>query len=145
MEYDISSTISLVSHIHSASADFLKTRLAGQGLPDLSSSHGFILFLLSRDDKLTMSEIAARINRDKSTTTVLVRKLEKAGFVKSEISAVDSRSKFIMLTDQGKEYNKVTEKLSKELIATFYKGFSDTEKQQIFNLLKRISDNFANC
>ncbi|MCI1209978.1 MAG: MarR family transcriptional regulator [Treponema sp.] len=142
MDYDISSTISLVSHIHSASADFLKVRLAEKGLPDFASSHGFILFQLSRKTKLTMSEIATRINRDKSTTTVLIRKLEKAGFVKSEVSPADSRSKFIMLTEKGKEYNKVTDGLSKELISTFYRGFSEAEKQQVFALLSRISDNF---
>ena len=142
MEYDISSTVSLVSHIHSLSADFLRSRLNQLGLPELSSSHGFILFLLSKESELTMGEIARRINRDKSTTTVLVRKLENGGFVQSYSNASDARSKIIKLTEKGNEYNDATSKLSSELIHTFYKGFSAEEKTKLLSFLQRIADNF---
>lgn len=142
MEYDVSSTVSLVSHIHSLSADFLRSRLNQKGLPELSSSHGFILFLLSKDEELTMGEIARRINRDKSTTTVLVRKLENNGLVETFSNKKDARSKLIKLTAKGMEYNKITSELSTELIQTFYKGFSAEEKSQLLNYLQRISENF---
>ncbi len=142
MEYDISSTVSLVSHIHSLSADFLRSRLNQKGLPELSSSHGFILFLLSKEEELTMGEIARRINRDKSTTTVLVRKLENNGLVETFSNKKDARSKLIKLTAKGMEYNKITSELSTELIQTFYKGFSAEEKSQLLNYLQRISENF---
>ncbi|MCR5288545.1 MAG: MarR family transcriptional regulator [Treponema sp.] len=143
MEYDISSTITLVSHVHSAAADFLNSKLIQLGMPEFVSSHGFILFLLSKKDKMTMSEIATEINRDKSTTTVLVRKLLKAGLVMSKTSEKDSRSKYIILTDKGREYNTVTSRLSAELINTFYEGFSDAEKQQLCQLLTRVLHNFT--
>lgn len=142
MEYDVSSTVSLVSHIHSLSADFLRSRLNQKGLPELSSSHGFILFLLSKEEELTMGEIARRINRDKSTTTVLVRKLENNGLVETFSNKKDARSKLIKLTAKGMEYNKITSELSTELIQTFYKGFSAEEKSQLLNYLQRISENF---
>ena len=142
MEYDVSSTVSLVSHIHSLSADFLRSRLNQKGLPELSSSHGFILFLLSKEEELTMGEIARRINRDQSTTTVLVRKLENNGLVETFSNKKDARSKLIKLTAKGMEYNKITSELSTELIQTFYKGFSAEEKSQLLNYLQRISENF---
>jgi len=142
MQYDISSTVSLVSHIHSISADFLRLRLNELGLPELSSSHGFILFLLSKENEMTMGDISRRINRDKSTTTVLIRKLEKNGLVQSISNEKDGRSKFIRLTEKGKEYNEETSKISDELIKTFYKGFSAEEKTQLLNFLQRISENF---
>ena len=93
---------------------------------------------------MTMTEIASHINRDKSTTTVLVRKLEKAGFVTSRASDQDGRSKFIFLTEKGRNYNKITAQLSEELISTFYKEFTEKEKQEVFSLLSRISANFQN-
>lgn len=89
-----------------------------------------------------MGEIAASINRDKSTTTVLIRKLKDAGLVESSSNESDGRSKFIRLTKKGCEYNKITAGLSKELINTFYKNFSDDEKQMTFSLLSRISSHF---
>ena len=142
MEYDESSTITLVSHIHSSAADFLKARLSAKGLPDFVSSHGYILFLLAKHDRMTMTELSKSINRDKSTTTVLVRKLEAAGLVTSQTSETDSRSKWILLTDKGREYNCITSGLSQELNNTFYTGFSQEEKQQLCRLLSRILHNF---
>ena len=123
-EYDTS--IAKVSQIHSLTAEFLKKRLAEQGFDDFASSHGYILYQLSVNAEITMKELAAKINRDKSTTTVLVRKLEKAGLVKVQTDSADKRSKLLSLTQKGNEYNQMTKQLSQQLLDTFYKGFSQT-------------------
>lgn len=143
MSDSINSSISKVSHIHSEAADFLYHKLAEKGLPEFISSHGNILFQLSQNKSLTMGELAKKINRDKSTTTVLVRKLENAELVKTSSFADDKRTKIVTLTDKGKEYNQLTSSISKDLINTFYKGFSEQEKIQFFSFLERIEQNFA--
>ena len=97
------SSISQVSHIHSLTADFLKKRLAQNGFDDFASSHGNILFQLSVNKSITMKELAAKINRDKSTTTVLVRKLEAEGYITGEADPADKRSRIIYLTKKGKK------------------------------------------
>ena len=135
--------MSLVSRIHSAAADFLIKRLAEKGLPDFASSHGFILFQLSAKDALSMKELAEKINRDKSTATVLVRKLERDGFVKTAPSPGDARSKLVSLTRKGKRYNDVTAELANDLLKIFYKGFSDVEKKNACSYLLRIAENFS--
>ena len=112
-------SISQVSHIHSLTEDFLKKRLAQNGFDDFASSHGNILFQLSVNKSITMKELAAKINRDKSTTTVLVRKLEQEGLVSVVPSPDDRRNKILSLTQKGTEYNALMKKLSKELVATF--------------------------
>ena len=80
IEQDTSSILALISRIHSSTADFLAKKLSEQGLEDMTSSYGNILFRLSLEKKLTMSDLAKKINRNKSTLTVLVRNLEKEGF-----------------------------------------------------------------
>ena len=75
MEYSTNSILSLISHLHTVSADFTNRRLADTA--GLVSSHGYILYLLSQHQKLSMKELADGINRDKSTTTVLIRKLRE--------------------------------------------------------------------
>ena len=135
-------SISQVSHIHSLTADFLKKRLAQNGFDDFASSHGNILFQLSVNKSITMKELAAKINRDKSTTTVLVRKLEQEGLVSVVPSPDDRRNKFLSLTQKGTEYNALMKKLSKELVATFYKGFSKDEIEQFTCFLDKIEKNF---
>jgi len=143
MNTDIRQSMSLVSRIHSAAADFLIKRLAEKGLPDFASSHGFILFQLSAKDALSMKELAEKINRDKSTATVLVRKLERDGFVKTAPSPGDARSKLVSLTRKGKRYNDVTAELANDLLKIFYKGFSDAEKKNACSYLLRIAENFS--
>ena len=139
---DINSSISLLSHIHSITADFLTEKLKEHGYPDFASSHGNILFQLSVNEKLPMGELAQRINRDKSTTTVLVRKLESEGFITGDPDPADKRSRIIYLTDKGKQFNNTAMELSKELLETFYKGFTEEEKNNFFQTLLKIKDNF---
>ena len=115
--------------------------MAESSLPELVTSHGFILYLLSQNEKVTLGELTKAINRDKSTTTALVRKLEKLSLVKTEKCPKDSRKKYISLTENGKQYNETTKNLSKELIETAYKGFSDQEKESVMALLEKMSAN----
>jgi DNA-binding MarR family transcriptional regulator len=144
MEHDYSSITSLISQIHSEASSFLKMKLEQEGLPEFVSSHGNILFQLTQTEKLTMTELAKRINRDKSTTTVLVRKLESAGFIERERSSEDNRVIHIRLSPQGRVYTEATGKISKQLNETCYTGFSEEEKATIFSLLLKISENFTN-
>ena len=139
---DVNSSISLLSHIHTITADFLIEKLKARGYPDFASSHGNILFQLSINEKMTMGELSERINRDKSTTTVLVRKLEKDGFITGKPDPVDKRSRIIFLTEKGKQFNTTAMELSKELQETFYKGFSEEEKENFFQSLLKIKQNF---
>ena len=139
---DVNSSISLLSNIHSITADFLTERLKKCGYPDFASSHGNILFQLSVNEKMTMGELSEKINRDKSTTTVLVRKLEKEGLITGEADTADKRSRIIYLTEKGKQFNKTARELSKELLETFYKDFTEEEKQKFYESLLKIRNNF---
>ena len=139
---DVNSSISLLSNIHTITADFITEKLKKKGFPDFASSHGNILFQLSVNEKMTMGDLSEKINRDKSTTTVLVRKLEKDGFVTGEADPADKRSRIIYLTEKGKQFNNTAMELSKELLDTFYKGFSEEEKEMFFQSLLKIKKNF---
>ncbi len=141
---DVNSSISLLSHIHSITADFLTQKLSERGFPEFASSHGNILFQLSVNEKMTMGELAERINRDKSTTTVLVRKLEAEGFLTGTPDPSDKRSRIIFLTPKGKQFNKTAKALSEELLSTFYKDFTEQEKEDFFHSLLKIQENFKN-
>ncbi len=138
MEYTTNSVLSLISRIHTQSAEYTNKFLAEH---NFVSSHGFILFLLKENEKLTMGEIATRINRDKSTTTVLVKKLIDENLVKTEPSKTDNRKKIISLTDEGKKYNNFTSEISKNIISICYKDFSESEKEELLRLLKKMSEN----
>ncbi len=140
---DVNSSISLLSHIHTITADFLIEKLKERGYPDFASSHGNILFQLSVNEKMTMGELSEKINRDKSTTTVLVRKLEKDGFITGDAALNDKRSRIIYLTEKGRQFNATAQELSSDLLGTFFKGFTENEKEEFFKTLLRIKKNFV--
>lgn len=142
MEYTVSQVVSLISHIHTSTQDFTNQKLSQISHTNgLVSSHGFILYLLSKTDSMTMKEISQAINRDKSTTTVLVRKLKEEGLVGEETSTTDSRSKNIFLTAKGKKLNSMTGSISSDLLEVSYKGFSEEEKKILLGLLTRMAEN----
>lgn len=142
MQKDSTNVISKISRIHSLCADFLRVELNKTGLPNLASSHGFILFLLSQNKSLTMREISEKINRDKSTTTQLIKKLESLGYVKTSSSPEDSRIKLVKLTPQGIKYNDTTSAISERLKDKFFTGLSDSEISKLESTLDKISENF---
>ena len=135
-------TLSIISKIHSLSSIFLKKELEEKGLKELVSSHGNILFQLSVNEQLSMTEIASRIHRDKSTTTVLVKKLEKEGYVERIKNQDDNRSFYLKLTEKGLQYTKVTSEISSKLVSKAYENFSEEEKEATYALLSRICSNF---
>ena len=92
---------------------------------------------------MTMGELSEKINRDKSTTTVLVRKLEKDGFITGDAAPNDKRSRIIYLTEKGRQFNATAQELSSDLLGTFFKGFTENEKEEFFNTLLRIKKNFV--
>lgn len=141
-EICVNNSISKISQLHSITQEFLLQKMNQGGFTEFASSHGNILFQLNKNPRIKMGELAQKINRDKSTTTVLVRKLIKLDLVQEETDPKDKRNKIISLTKKGNEYNKMTNDLSSQLVQTFYKGFSEEEKLQFCSFLKRIEENF---
>ena len=63
--------------------------------------------LASASEPLTLSEIAARLSCVRSNVTQLVDRLEADGLVRREHDAVDRRSIRAVLTDAGREKQKL--------------------------------------
>ncbi|MCG6162270.1 MarR family winged helix-turn-helix transcriptional regulator, partial [Leptospira bandrabouensis] len=72
--------IYMISRIRDEFHRHLNLELKEKGLGPLTTTHADILFALVKKKKAQMQEIAKMINRDKSTLTALVDKLEALGF-----------------------------------------------------------------
>ena len=64
--------LSLISKIHDKGNRLIIEELKRNGADGLVPSHGDILVCLYQNDKMTMKEIADKINRTRPTVTVLV-------------------------------------------------------------------------
>lgn len=138
------SIISLIANIHSLSSRLIIEELKNHNMEGLVPSHGDILILLYKcEDGVTMNQIASSINKDKSTVTALINKLEKMEFLEKFKNENDSRSIMVKLTEKGlKTKEIVLGIISKKLLDTTYKNFSKKEKELLCDLLEKVKDNF---
>ena len=130
--------LSLISKIHEKGNQFVIKSLKDNGAEGLVPSHGDILICLYERNKMTMKDIADKINRTRPTVTVLVDKLEKLGYIKREVSDKDSRYTNISLTKKGEDFKPIFEKISNELNHMLYKNLSKEEAKLLENLLKKV-------
>ena len=133
--------LSLISRIRENGNNFIISKLKESGYAQLSPSHGDILVVLYKYEKLTMKEISEKIHRTKATVSVLIDKLEKAELVKREKSQDDARNIFIILTQKGKSLEPTFNNISNELNAILYNGFSEKESKDLDKLLTKMAKN----
>lgn len=134
--------IYLISNIRKSAHSFLEGELVKHGIKGLVVSHGSILYFLYKNNgQMKVTEIAKKIDRTKSTTTILINKLEKSGYVKKINSDSDKRSIDVVLTDKGKEIKDIFLKISNKLLSKVYKDIPEKNRGIIISSLEKILEN----
>ncbi len=118
--------------------NYITTKIEQNGAKGLMVSHGNILVRLYEDDKQPMTKIAKDIGKCKSTLTVLVNKLEKAGFVERVSDDSDTRIKKLALTDEGRNFQESFWKISDCLNNGLWTGFTEDEQEMFAALMEKM-------
>ncbi len=139
---DTSGIIALISTVRAQAYKFIQRELDSRGMEGLAPSHGAILSLLFREDEISMSNIARRIDRDKSTVTALVQKLSEHGYVTKRRDTNDSRVTYVSLTRAGRALEPDFRAISRALLARTYRGFTREAKEALMQYLTRIHANW---
>ena len=141
---DINSIISVIANIHNSANKLIVEELKKHNLEGLAPSHGDILISLYKEQNgVPLNKITSSINKDKSTVTALINKLEKMQLVQKYKNENDSRSTIVKLTKKGLDTKPIViEKISKKLLEKAYKNFTTKEKESLINLLTRVKENF---
>ncbi|MWC30224.1 MarR family transcriptional regulator [Paenibacillus sp. MMS18-CY102] len=134
--------ISLISKIREKVNRFIVAEMSKHGVEGIGTSHGDIFYALYKRSRLTMADIAKQINKDKSTVTALVDKLVRLGYVSKERDSEDTRVVYAALTEKGKALQPIFESISNEMLDVFYGNITDQEKEDLFNILRKIHNNF---
>lgn len=128
---------SYVSRLRTLGNERILAGLQQHGIVGIVPSHGDILHILLHEESCSMSDLARRIGRTRSTVTVLVRKLELAGYVRQWPDAADGRGRRVALTAQGQALRPVFEAISADLDALVQERLSESEAAQLESLLAR--------
>lgn len=136
--------ISTIVSIHNHANKLIVDELKKHNLDGLVPSHGDILILLYQNEEgVPMNKITSSINKDKSTVTTLVNKLEKMELLEKFKSESDSRSTIVKLTQKGLETKPIVMgEITTKLLDVTYKNFTQEEKKVICVLLEKIKKNF---
>ena len=107
------------------------------------SEQGKILAVLwnSETGCATATDIALETGLANNTLTTMIKKLEEKNLVTVSPCGLDKRKKYLVLTDLGWSQQEVSDRVSQELDAIYYKGFSDKEIEQFEDFQERILAN----
>jgi MarR family transcriptional regulator, organic hydroperoxide resistance regulator len=132
----------LIASIRHKTDRFLVRQMKLHNLNGIVPSHGDILSLLLRKESMPMKDIAATVEKDKSTVTTLVDKLVKMGYVEKRQDNDDNRVTLVSLTDKGKALKKDFREISERLVTTAYKNIPLKEREALIIALQKINSNF---
>lgn len=136
-------TISIIGKIKDAANQLIVRELVKRGHEGLAPSHGEILSLLLFKGELTKTEIAASINRERSTVTTLIKKLEALGYIKSRVNETDARSTIVSLTEKGQLMKTDFIEISEMLYERQYKGMTKGQIESFRRGLLKMHENFT--
>ena len=134
--------IATISLIRDRANRLILEQLRFHGIHDVVPAYGAIFVALFKNKEITMGQLAAAIDRDKSTITSLVNKLEGLSYLEKRKDDSDGRVTLIRLTKKGQSLEPVFKEISTHLIGKVYEGFTDLEQGVLIALLDRIKNNF---
>ena len=132
----------LIAKIHQLSGRIF-ARMLKECEIEINPAQGRIMFVLWRSDGIPITELARRTSLEKSTLTSMLDRLEDAGYVARVPSPDDRRKILIKRTAKDKAWQKVYIRVSQQMTALFYAGFSQAEVDEFERYLKRIFDNLS--
>lgn len=114
-------------------------------LSQFELSYGALSFLmvLFHHDGIHQEEISRRLAIDKATTARAIHKLMESGYVRRETDPGDRRAYYIFLTEKGLILKPELKQLSRKWSDQLTSGFALEEKEQVFQLLEKMSRNAA--
>ena len=131
-----------IAQLRDYAYEHVSRELNNLGLTELAPSHGAILITLYREKALSLKDLSVRINKKKSSTTELVTKLIRLGYVEKTQCDQDQRIKLVRLTEKSLNHKADFKRLSESVNAKLYQGFSETEQQQLTYLLCKAIKNY---
>ncbi len=114
---------------------FVSAEMKKRGIEGLVPSHGNLLVQLFGGNALTVTELAQRTGRTKSTVSVLAGKLEQAGYLVREPDPSDGRLLRLRLTEKGEAVEEAFAEVTRAMQDKFREGLTEEELDLLEALL----------
>jgi|SRR6056297_468638 len=109
----------------------------------LHKGQPMLLHVLYRKDGVPQSYLAKELAIKPATTSAMVKRMEKAGYVIRKRDSDDERVTNVYLTAAGRSLSTKIYGYQEQMTDMVLKGFSEKEKEALKDLLSRILDNLS--
>lgn len=99
-----------------------------------------VLRTIGIDEPISQNKLAAYLDIRPQSLSELLVKLEKDGYLIRTKNEQDKREMLVSLTEQGKARSKEVESARTEQLNNFLAPLTITEREQLFNLIKKLLD-----
>ena len=120
--------------------DRIFERLLMENGIEISGGQGRILFILWKNDHLTISEISRATSRAKNTVSIVVDGMVNKNILERHTNPENRRQTIVSLTDYARSLQEKYEAVSQKMNSLFYQGFSAKEQKEFEAYLARILD-----
>jgi DNA-binding MarR family transcriptional regulator len=100
-----------------------------------------VLAVLWYQDGLSQKEISRQLNRDKTTMTRVIGKMEEKKLVRQKTDTADKRSKLVFLTPQGKALQQLSVNVSGTLYHQVLRHVPDAALTASISALHQMMEN----
>lgn len=129
--------LALSARIHEEGRRILLARMKAEGLDELTTSCGDIFMVLFAEEGQSLTAVAQKIRRTKSTTSVMMDRLEKQGYIVKQVSPDDARATVICLTEKGRALKPVMDEISERLTDDLCAGLTESEAGELERLMRK--------
>ena len=133
----------LISQIHQLGGRIFARMLREHGIDEINPAQGRIMFVLWRNDRISITDLARQTSLGKSTLTSMLDRLEQSGYVRRVPLPQDRRVVLIERTEKDRVFQQQYVRVSQEMNKLFYDGFSASEIDAFEGYLRRILDNLV--
>lgn len=131
-----------ISHLFRSIRNFMGRQLEPYGIGDAQFP---FLMLLLRKDGISQEYLATALKCDRATSARSIARLEDAGYVHRVVDPNDRRAYKVFLTEQGHDMGQIVWSVSRDLNEILLEGFTDEEKLDFRNMIKKAGSNISKC
>lgn len=104
----------------------------------LSLGQFAVLEVLYHKGDMTVGQVQEKILSTSGTIPIIIKNLEKSGYVTHRADECDKRKCILHITDKGAYLIKQVFPENKEMIINSFNNLSDNEKDELLRLLKKL-------
>ncbi len=131
----------LLSRISRAMAKKFATLMKAEGLSEIGSGEGRLVYLLWKDGPMRQGELAVKAGIDKSTLALTLTRMERKGLAVRGHEGKDGRAVMVSLGPDAAAHGEAYARVSAEMGGIFYRGLDQKSIDAFEATLEKILSN----